>query len=163
MTKELLGRFETGVSRLIDELESTRVRLKQAEAEADGLRIHGADRDRLETRVRELEAERDDLSRRIGKKDTRIAEVEDEMDRVRGRLAELEEENRRLATETNGAGTEGAEAGKLRAENEDLRKRLDDATARDNQNRQRLGALVKRIEETEALLDSVEIAQHGNA
>ena len=57
MTKVFLDRLEAGLKRIIEELEATRVRYRQLETEADGLRIHCADRDKLEKRIAELEAQ----------------------------------------------------------------------------------------------------------
>lgn len=184
MKSELLDRFESGVARLIEEIESTRVRLKQAETEADGLRIHTADRDRLEGRVAELEealaaasqnspgleARVAELMAAVEQKDARIAEVEGWLrdtaahrDHVQEELRQANDRAEQHLRERDEAIANSEAGSDLRQENEDLRQRLHASVERENQTRRRLDALIKRIEETESILDSVEIAQHGNA
>ncbi len=76
MTKELLDRFEAGLTRLISELESDRVKIRQMETEADSLRIHCADRDRLEAQVAELTARVEELNNRPDETVPLLAEIE---------------------------------------------------------------------------------------
>ncbi|MCC6545808.1 hypothetical protein IT570_01470 [Candidatus Sumerlaeota bacterium] len=88
MTKVFLDRLEAGLKRLIEELEATRVRHRQLETEADGLRIHCADRDKLEKRVAELEAQFTAAANAARELPNAIQELE----QAKGAMARLESE-----------------------------------------------------------------------
>ncbi|HNM47366.1 MAG TPA: hypothetical protein PKH51_10145, partial [Candidatus Sumerlaeota bacterium] len=102
MTKVFLDRLEAGLKRIIEELEATRVRYRQLETEADGLRIHCADRDKLEKRIAELEAqftaaanaarELPNAVQELEQAKANAARVEGELAIARPRLIELESE-----------------------------------------------------------------------
>ncbi|MCC7391783.1 hypothetical protein IT571_05430 [Candidatus Sumerlaeota bacterium] len=102
MTKVFLDRLEAGLKRIIEELEATRVRYRQLETEADGLRIHCADRDKLEKRIAELEAqftaaanaarELPNAVQELDQAKANAARVEGELAIARPRLIELESE-----------------------------------------------------------------------
>lgn len=119
MTKEFLDRLEAGLSRLISELETTRVRCRQLETEADNLRIHGADRDRLEARVAdleqhlresqqdsqqfkalrgELESTKSSLNEALTAT-TRLSAIEGELHIAHRAIIELEEESSRISAD----------------------------------------------------------------
>lgn len=112
MTKELLDRFEAGVTRLISELEAVRVRNRQLETEADGLRIHAADRDRLEVRIAELEAQVTEAA----SAGTAAAEaVRAELETAKGQLEQATAAAARVADLESLLSTSGARVSELEA------------------------------------------------
>lgn len=257
---DVISRLEERTTRLIEELESSRVKLRQFETENDGLRITAADRDSMESettrlagRIAELEndlvllkTERDGL---LPERD-RVRTLEVELAAARSRIEEqavqlhtemesarAEAENTRnelrqaqaaiasaeVLAATHAAAVEasakeveelrwylgereaeveslkaGAADGTmaaspdlsselglanaalaesqamldaiedhgtamtaLRQENEELRLRLNESTARDARTRERLGTLLDRIEKAEQLIEQMELSTHG--
>lgn len=140
MTTELLDRFEAGVAKLLSSLENLRAKHKQLEAEADGLRIHAADRDRMEQRVRELEEQLGTL----GAKDEEIARLHTELGGLRGTLdqtratasripqleSEMQDKSKRVSELEWLLGESNGDRESLRGELNELRPRVEDLDAR---------------------------------
>ncbi|CAN5403469.1 hypothetical protein BH09SUM1_BH09SUM1_17530 [soil metagenome] len=109
MSKEFLDRLESGLARLIEELEAARIRQRQLETEADGLRIHSADRDKLDGRVQELArqgAENGELRREV----SMLREELQESQAVAAKLAALDSQHQQSAQKIAGLEMEITEA-----------------------------------------------------
>lgn len=124
MTSEFLDRLDAGLTKIIAELENTRIRLQQTEKEADGLRIHGADRDQLEARVNELTAQ---LRQAESGNTEALAGKDREIDELRGQLADAQAGRDSLQSSVD---TGNALIGDLENQLGALQRQFDEAKAR---------------------------------